>query len=210
MFRRLAPFVSLLALLVVAAAFGCICASGQEKGSAVAGGARVSRGKNGSINASRPRYTPAGPSSAGDEARPRPASGEPRRIESLEQQCLDEVNEIRRVRRLAPLSLDEDLLVLAREYSRRMAEEHFFSHTDPEGRTVRERVEGAEIKWSLVGENLAYSKGYINPIAASLRSWMESPGHRRNILEPDFRSTAVGAWVSEDGTVYLTEIFLKQ
>ena len=52
--------------------------------------------------------------------------------------------------------------------------------------------------------------GYVNPVAASIHGWMDSPGHRANILEPDFRLTAIGAWIREDGTVYFTEIFLKQ
>ena len=91
-----------------------------------------------------------------------------------------------------------------------MAEQHFFSHNDPEGRTVRERVDEADIKWRIVGENLAYSNGYLNPVAASVSGWMESPGHRRNILDPDYNVTAIGAWISPDGTVYFTEIFLKQ
>src|SRR5207247_4031685 len=133
-----------------------------------------------------------------------------REIESLEQQCLDEVNRVRRARRLARLDFYDDLLPVARQYSRRMAEEHFFSHNDPDGRSVRERVDEADIRWRMVGENLAYSNGYINPVAASLHSWMDSPGHRRNILDPDFRLTAIGAWIDSDGTVYFTEIFLKQ
>lgn len=177
----------------------------QQRDAGVAGGARVTRGRNGSAHSSGPRNSPAPLPPAGAEARGRG----PREIQSLEQQCLNEINDIRHARHLAPFSFDEDLLPVAREYSRRMAEEHFFSHTDPDGRTVRERVDDAEIKWQLLGENLAYSNGYINPVAASLRSWMESPTHRRNILDPDFRLTAVGAWVAEDGTVYFTEIFLK-
>jgi uncharacterized protein YkwD len=91
-----------------------------------------------------------------------------------------------------------------------MAEENFFSHSDPDGLTVRERVDGADIKWQMVGENLAYSNGYVNPVAASLHGWMDSPGHRRNILDPGFSLTAIGVWIKEDGTVYFTEIFLKQ
>ena len=89
-----------------------------------------------------------------------------------------------------------------------MAEENFFSHNDPEGRSVRERVNEARIKWHMVGETLALSNGYINPVATSLRGWMDSPGHRRNILDPDWRNTAIGVWISADGTVYFTEIFL--
>ena len=132
-----------------------------------------------------------------------------RRIESLEQQCLDEINSLRESRGLGRLELSEGLLEIARDYSRRMAEERFFSHTDPEGRTVRQRVSGAGIKWRVLGENLAYSNGYHNPVAASVNGWMDSDGHRRNILDPSYRQTAIGAWISSDGTVYFTEIFLK-
>jgi uncharacterized protein YkwD len=132
-----------------------------------------------------------------------------REIESLENQCFDEVNKIRRLRGLRPFELDENLLEVARDYSRRMAEERFFSHVDPEGRTVKQRIEQARISWSMVGENLAYAKGSINPVAASMGGWMDSPGHRGNILDPDFRLTAIGVWISSNGTVYFTEIFVK-
>ena len=175
----------------------------RQKGAGVAGGGRISRGKNDSA-ARRATET------SNEEEVTAPRSFSARHIESLEQQCLDEVNDIRRLRHLRPLSLFEDLLPVAREYSRRMAEERFFSHTDPEGRSVRERVDEAEIRWRMLGENLAYANGYINPVAASLRGWMESPGHRRNILDPDYSKTAIGVWVSSNGTVYFTEIFLTQ
>jgi uncharacterized protein YkwD len=132
-----------------------------------------------------------------------------RQIESLEQQCLDEVNRHRETRGLGRLEWSEELLEIARYYSRRMAEEKFFSHTDPEGRTIRQRVSEAGITWRVLGENLAYSSGYTNPVAASMNGWMDSEGHRRNILDPTYRKTAIGAWISADGTVYFTEIFLK-
>ena len=131
-------------------------------------------------------------------------------VESLEAQCLNEVNHLRQKYNLAPLSFSEDLLQVARNYSRRMAEEKFFAHNDPEGRSVRERVDEASIKWRMVGENLAYSNGYINPVAVSMHGWMESPGHRRNLLDPEWRQTAIGVWISANGTVYFTEIFLTR
>ncbi len=180
----------------------------QQKGSGVAGGGRVARG---SARASTPKDSRSDPvSSNSEEATAGLSSSRIREIESLEQQCLDEVNRVRHRSRLARLEFDEELLPVAREYSRRMAEEHFFSHTDPDGLTVRERVDSADIRWRMVGENLAYSNGYINPVAASLHGWMDSAGHRRNILDPDFSLTAIGAWIASDGTVYFTEIFLKQ
>lgn len=130
-------------------------------------------------------------------------------IETLEQRCLDEVNRLRSAHGLGRLEFHEPLLTVARDYSRRMAEEKFFAHTDPDGLTVRQRVDRARIKWQMIGENLAYSLGYTNPVAASVTGWLDSPGHRKNMLDPNFRQTAIGAWISSNGTVYFTEIFIK-
>lgn len=140
------------------------------------------------------------------------ASSEPflSEIEFLERQCLEQVNLQRKARGLSRLSLSGDLLQVARAYSRRMAEEKFFSHLDPEGRSVQQRVREARIRWTALGENLAMSAGYINPVAAAFNGWMGSSGHRNNILAPDYEQTAVGVWVSPSGAVYFTEIFLRQ
>jgi uncharacterized protein YkwD len=208
--RKLGPTLFIAAVLLVLAPFSAqrVCS---QQDSGVAGDARVSRGvASGTRGAvTRPRSVETADTSD-DVSTPRISSRRIREIESLEQQCLDEVNKVRRARHLLSLHLHQDLLSVARGYSRRMAEQHFFSHEDPEGRTVRERVDQADIKWRIIGENLAYSTGYVNPVAASLRGWMESPGHRRNILDPDYTLTAIGVWIDADGTVYFTEIFIKQ
>ena len=200
-------------ILIAAAALALMpwaSAQADQQGSGVAGGGRVARGKNDSTGTAKPRHSEPVPATSETEARPRIASSRIREIESLEQQCLEEVNRLRRRNGLTRLMFYEELLPIAREYSRRMAEEKFFSHDDPEGRSVKERVEEGAIKWRMVGENLAYSNGYVNPVAASIHGWMNSPGHRANILAPDFNLTAVGVWIKEDGTVYFTEIFLRQ
>jgi uncharacterized protein YkwD len=131
-------------------------------------------------------------------------------VETLEMQCFNEVNRVRVGHGLTPLAFNEALLRVARDYSRRMAEENFFSHNDPDGHTVRERVSEANIRWRMLGENLSYSNGYINPVAVSMTGWMDSPTHRRNLLDRAWRQTAIGAWISNNGTVYFTEIFLTQ
>lgn len=151
-----------------------------------------------------------GRASSRDGASDAPGERKLREINELEKECLEQVNLVRQAHGLSTLSLDEDLLEIARAYSRRMAEERFFAHEDPEGRTVRQRVDSAGIKWRMIGENLAYSNGYLSPVAASLHGWMESEPHKRNMLDPDFRQTAIGAWISSNGTVYFTEIFLKR
>lgn len=205
--RRAFSFLIIATVLFQFAPWTAENAYSRQKGSGVAGSGRVARGNQPSTTKSASRDSR---DSTGDEATAGISSRRIREIESLEQQCFDEVNRVRRRSGLTRLVFYEDLLRVAREYSRRMAEQKFFSHNDPEGRSVKERVDEADIKWQMVGENLAYSNGYVNPVAASLHGWMESPGHRRNILEPDFNLTAIGVWIGSDGTVYFTEIFLKQ
>lgn len=205
--RKLGPTLILVAALLVVAPFIAqpVCS---QQGAGVAGEGRTTR--NGPANP-RSRTPSLGSSDSPDDVSvPRLSSRRIREIESLEQQCFDEVNRVRQNRRLPRLIFSEALLPVARGYSRRMAEQHFFSHSDPEGRTVRDRVDEADIRWRIVGENLAYSNGYLNPVAASVSGWMESPGHRRNILEADYNMSAIGAWIGPDGTVYFTEIFIKQ
>jgi uncharacterized protein YkwD len=130
-------------------------------------------------------------------------------VEAFETACFEEVNRLREARRLKPYRYSDRLAELARSYSRRMAEEGFFSHIDPEGGTIDVRVSRAGIKWYGVAENLAYTNGYVNPVAVALRGWMNSETHRRNILDVEYRESAVGVWISRDGTVYFTEIFLR-
>lgn len=133
-----------------------------------------------------------------------------REVERLESQCFEEVNRQRRGQGIRSLEFSQALLPVARAYSRRMAEGGFFSHTDPEGRTIRHRVDEAGIKWTTLGENLASSNGYINPVAVSMRGWMASVDHRRNILDPRYTHAAVGVWIGQDSTIYFTEIFLRE
>ena len=162
------------------------------------------RGKNDS-NSSRPSGSP-------DEkgAKPSvdaPLSGE---IEVLERQCLSEINRLRRAYHLTPLEFSRELLPVARTYSRRMAEEGFFAHTDPEGRGTHDRLNSAGIRWRALAENIASERGWVNPVAVSLHGWMNSAGHRSNILSAEFDQTAVGAWISDNGAVYFTQIFIRR
>jgi uncharacterized protein YkwD len=158
---------------------------------------------------SKPNASPAKESYAGTLGEA-PAGHKIDEIEGMERDCLGQVNHQRVARGLSAMAEDRELLVVARAYSRQMAEERFFSHIDRQGRDVRQRLEEAGITWRMVGENLSYSNGYINPVAITLRGWMDSPGHRHNILEGRYNDSAIGAWIASDGTVYFTQIFLRK
>ncbi len=216
-----------LSLSVVAAAVALVLPLANQVYSQQTGGVFAGKGKvvraprpSGQARSERPAKDRAGEPEPGEgrraedayrdeDLKPMVAGRTLREIERLESDCFHEVNVQREAHGLKPLRYSEELLEVARYYSRRMAEENFFSHKDPDGRTVRQRVTEAGITWRVLGENLAYSNGYINPVAVSVKGWMESPGHRKNILDPTYAETAIGAWISSNGTIYFTEIFLK-
>ena len=132
------------------------------------------------------------------------------RLETLEKDCLAEVNRIRVSYNLNPLTFDPDLLKIARNHSKRMATEGFFSHADPQGKTVRNRLDDAGIKWRGFRENISYNGGFTSTVAVAIRGWLNSEGHRRNLLNPLFTHSAIGVWITSDDTTYFTQVFLMK
>ena len=90
-----------------------------------------------------------------------------------------------------------------------MANFHFFSHVGQDGLMVNDRADLFGIsRWRLIGENIAFNKGYDNPAEFAVERWMNSPSHRENVLNPRWRESAVGVALSSDGAYYFTEVFL--
>lgn len=130
---------------------------------------------------------------------------------ALERQVFQLTNEARRKHGLSPLDPDQTLMTLARKKSDDMIKRHYFSHTDPEGKTIRDKYaeEGpAAGKMAGVGENICVSGGGDHETVAHniVDSFMVSPGHRRNILEPAY--THLGIGISTKGKeYYVTQSF---
>lgn len=103
----------------------------------------------------------------------------------------------------SPLVSDDLLRGLARDYSRRMAEEQFFDHVDPEGADPFDRMEAAGFGGALPwGENIA--AGYTTADEV-VDAWMNSPGHCANVLEPTYGALGVGYYERLDdpaGAIY--------
>jgi uncharacterized protein YkwD len=81
-------------------------------------------------------------------------------------------------------------------YARQMVSERFFAHTSPRGSTVLSRIRDSTYlrgapAWS-VGENIASGSGTLATPRAIVQAWMESPGHRANLLSPCFRDVGIG------------------
>jgi uncharacterized protein YkwD len=109
--------------------------------------------------------------------------------------CL--LNQERTSRGLVALRSNRNLLKAARKFSRLMVNERFFGHVSPAGSTLVTRVRkgtkylrGAH-SWAL-GENLAWGSGELGSPKRIVIAWMNSPGHRRNILTPGFRHIGIG------------------
>lgn len=99
---------------------------------------------------------------------------------------------------------DERLRTSARAHSTDMAQNNYFSHTGKDGSNFVVRAERAGYpKGAAAGENIAY--GY-STAAAVVKGWMNSDGHRRNILNCSAKATGVGL-AYRGSTPYWTQVF---
>ncbi|MFJ4566348.1 CAP domain-containing protein [Streptomyces caelestis] len=110
-------------------------------------------------------------------------------------QVLALVNEERAKVGCSAVAANSALTELAQNYSEDMAARGFFDHTDPDGRTPWDRAERAGIS-NLGGENIARGQA---DAAAVMDAWMNSPGHRANILNCDFKTLGVGVEFGSGG-----------
>jgi uncharacterized protein YkwD len=94
------------------------------------------------------------------------------------------------------LTEDPQLEKAAQGQSDDMAARAFFDHTNPDGADPGQRITAAGYKWSTYGENIAQGQ---QTAAAVMESWMNSPGHRANILNCSFKDIGVGVHKGSGG-----------
>ena len=104
-------------------------------------------------------------------------------------EVLNLVNEERAKYNVAPLKWDDSLAALAESHCEDMIDRNFFAHNTPDGQTPFDRMKAAGITYSSAGENIAAGQSSPQNV---MDSWMNSPGHRKNILNPDFEYIGVG------------------
>jgi uncharacterized protein YkwD len=103
------------------------------------------------------------------------------------------------------LSADNRLNAAAQAHSADMAAKDYFSHTSQNGDEMADRIDATGYKWRSIGENIA--KGQATP-ASVMEAWMNSSGHRANILNCGFRNIGIGlaydgrspVWTQDFGT----------
>jgi uncharacterized protein YkwD len=104
------------------------------------------------------------------------------------QSVLASINSVRAKAGCGPLKLNKALMAAADGHARNMAEQDFFSHKDKSGRGITGRVRNQGYRYGLVAENIA--AGQESPNEA-VQAWLDSPGHRKNILNCKFRDTGI-------------------
>jgi uncharacterized protein YkwD len=114
---------------------------------------------------------------------------------AAEARVLQLVNEERAEAGCSPVAANSALRELAEDFSEAMAAQGFFDHTDPSGATPWDRAEAAGIS-DLGGENIARGQADAQAV---MDAWMDSPGHKANILNCDFRTLGVGVHFGPGG-----------
>lgn len=134
-----------------------------------------------------------------------------RNVSSLEQEVFRLVNQTREENGLKKLAWSSEAAGIARLHSANMANYNFFSHTGIDGKKVDGRADSIGLsRWELIGENIAYNAGFDDPVQRAVLGWMNSAGHRRNILRDAWKETGIGIAVSPQGKFFITQVFLKR
>lgn len=119
------------------------------------------------------------------------------------QQALALLNADRAANGLAPLRLNSRLASLADYYAQDMINRNFFAHNNPEGQTPFDRMKAWGITYGYAGENLAINTS----VAAAEKAFMNSSGHRANILNAHYTQVGVGVRHNQKGQVYVVQEF---
>lgn len=109
--------------------------------------------------------------------------------------------------RAQPLRWNEGLAAVARAHSRKMLQQKFFAHVDPDGTTLSTRLNEAGVPWQFAGENIAIYGTVQGAQAAFMNEPHFQQNHRANILNANFTDVGIGIVKGSDGSLYITEDF---
>ncbi len=128
-------------------------------------------------------------------------------IKRLAKEVVILVNQERAKLGLAPLTDNWQLARVSRYKSEDMRDKNYFSHTSPTYGSPFDMLKNFGIKYMAAGENIAMGQ---QTAALVMKSWMNSPGHKSNILSKNFTEIGVGIAKSKSGSVYWTQMFIKR
>ena len=154
----------------------------------------------------KPESTPSTPSTTPEQKPESTPEQKPSTdFSSYQQQVLDLVNAERTKRGISALTLDSNLSSVATKKSQDMVNKNYFDHTSPTYGSPFDMMKQFGISYRTAGENIA--KGQKTPQEV-VTAWMNSEGHRKNILNPNFTNLGVGIAKDSKGTTYWTQMFI--
>ncbi|MGE0609943.1 MAG: CAP domain-containing protein, partial [Pirellulales bacterium] len=143
-----------------------------------------------------PVAKPAAPSTA-------PPAGQDGDLTADEQAVLDLTNKERAKAGGKPLTANGKLTAAARGHSANMARQKTLNHT-LDGKQFFERIAATGYQSGYAGENIAYGARTAEEV---MNMWMNSPGHKTNILSENYQQIGIGIRAAADGTKYYTQVF---
>lgn len=126
-------------------------------------------------------------------------------LPDMEKKMVQLVNQEREKAGLKPLQVDSTLTSLAEKKSIDMAVKGYLSHKSPTYGFPEDMVANAGVTYRICGENLAGSQ----TVEKAHEALMKSPGHRANILRPEFTHIGVGIVASDRYGLLVTELFIQ-
>ena len=140
-------------------------------------------------------------------SQPKIKSYSEKEIQEFETKLVELINLERAKLNLKALTIWKSLTYCAKEHSQNMANEKVaFGHG---GFEFRAESMKKLAKLKSFGENVAYCYNIKDPLKAAVEGWMDSPGHKENILS-DYEETGIGIAYSSDGACYMTQLFAKR
>lgn len=129
----------------------------------------------------------------------------------VEQKIFEKVNIEREKAGVSKLSYNKTMEKYARIKSQDMGDRGYFDHKDPQGNLITVKMKNDGVSYRAWGENIAYIGGVSDADALAnqfMTNWMNSQGHRENILSKNFSSIGVGVY-KMGNRVYATQEFYK-
>ena len=130
---------------------------------------------------------------------------------AVEQAIYNKVNEERAKAGVPALTYNNTMQKYARIKSQDMGDKNYFSHTDLNGNLITTQMKNDGVSYKAWGENIAYIGGNVSADALAeqfMTNWMNSSGHRANILSTNFSSIGVGVY-KIGNKVYATQEFYR-
>jgi uncharacterized protein YkwD len=134
-------------------------------------------------------------------------------LDHIRAQALTLLNQSRKENNLPPLILEAKLNAAAQAHAEDMLKRHYFAHVSPEGKTPGDRFrQTGGGRWVVVAENIATFTHSPPPVSDNILkhlqwSWMNSPGHRKNILLQGITEFGFGLAVNAEGDLYAVQEF---